>query len=154
MMTTYYGAYGANLNKQEMHVRCPAARPVERINLVDRMLVFKGVADMIKDPGKRTPIGVYEITENCERALDQYESYPFLYGKEYLNVRLSRGPTQIMIYVMNDGYGFGTPANQYFQVIRQGYNDWGIEHANLHAALRHSIKNDQGDSYRSRRWEE
>ena len=127
---------------------------MERINLVDRMLVFKGVADMIKDPGKRTPIGVYEITENCERALDQYESYPFLYGKEYLNVRLSRGPTQIMIYVMNDGYGFGTPANQYFQVIRQGYNDWGIEHANLHAALRHSIKNDQGDSYRSRRWED
>ena len=153
-MTTYYGAYGANLNKQEMHVRCPAAKPVERINLVDRMLVFKGVADMITDPGKRTPIGVYEITENCERALDEYESYPFLYGKEYLNVRLSRGPTQIMIYVMNDGYGFGTPANQYFQVIRQGYNDWGIEQANLHAALRYSIKNDQGDSYRSRRWED
>ena len=153
-MTTYYGAYGANLNKQEMNVRCPAARPVARINLLDRMLVFKGVADMIADPGKGTPIGVYEITENCERALDEYESYPFLYGKEYLNLRLSRGPTQIMIYVMNDGYGFGTPANQYFQVIRQGYNDWGIEHANLHAALRHSIKNDQGDSYRSRRWEE
>ena len=154
MTITYYGAYGANLNKEEMQVRCPAAKPIESLLLVDWTLVFKGVADMIPDAGSAILIGIYEITETCERALDHYEGYPWLYKKHYLNVALSRGPTQIMTYVMQEHYDFGKPASKYFQIIDQGYDDWEFDHALLNTALRHSIQNDRGDSYKSPRWED
>ena len=154
MTATYYGAYGANLNKEEMQIRCPAAKPIESLILVDWTLVFKGVADMIAYAGGAIPIGIYEITETCESALDHYEGYPWLYKKHYLNVALSGGLTQIMIYVMQEHYDFGKPARKYFQIIDQGYGDWEFDHALLNTALRHSIQNDRGDSYKSPRWED
>jgi len=154
MKTIYYGAYGANLNQEQMRIRCPEARPVGPIYVVDRMLVFKGVADIITDPGNTTPVGVYAITKACERALDRYESYPCLYLKEYLDVQLDRGPTRIMIYVMSDNYDFGKPADKYFEIIQQGYDDWEFDHTILCTALKHSIKNDHGGSYKSQRWDD
>ena len=154
METIYYGAYGANLNQKQMRIRCPEARPVEPIFLVDRMLVFKGVADIITDLGNTTPVGVYNITKACEGALDSYESYPSLYLKEYLDVQLNRGPTRIMIYVMRDTYDFGKPADKYFEVIQQGYDDWEFDHRILSTARKHSLKNDRGGSYKSPRWDD
>lgn len=152
MEATYYGAYGSNLNRQQMHIRCPASKPVEGTYLTDRTLVFKSVADVISDPGNRVPVGVYVITKCCERALDRYEGYPRHYGKEYLNVELKGRSVQVMIYVLNKSYGFGEPSKKYFEVIRQGYDEWDFDHKFLFAAREFSIKNDLGNSYRSRVW--
>ena len=152
MTTIYYGAYGANLNQEQMRIRCPAAKPLEGICLVDRMLVFRGVADIVTILGNTTPVGIYAITKACERSLDRYENYPFLYFKEYLDVQLNCGPSKIMIYVMCERYGFGKPADEYFKIIRQGYDDWEFDCGILFSALQHSISNDRGTSYRSPRW--
>ena len=152
MTTIYYGAYGANLNQEQMRIRCPAAKPLEGICLVDRMLVFRGVADIIAIPGNTTAVGIYAITKACERSLDRYEDYPCLYFKEYLDVQLNCGPSKIMIYVMGERYGFGKPADEYFKIIHQGYDDWEFDRGILFSALQHSINNDRGTSYRSPRW--
>ncbi len=45
----YYGAYGANLNKDNMAVRCPEAQPMISFMLEGFKLVFNGVVDIVKD---------------------------------------------------------------------------------------------------------
>ena len=126
MFVTWYGAYGSNLNRQQMRRRCPASKPVEGIYLNDRMLVFKAVADAITDPGSKVPVGIYVITRDCERVLDRYEGFPHHYRKEYLNVELMGRLERIMVYVLNKTYGFGKPPKEYFNAIRRGYDDWGF----------------------------
>ena len=74
-----YGAYGANLNMANMVVRCPQAKPILGFNLVGYRLVFNGVADIIKDKDTKVPIGLWQITKECEKSLDRYEGYPHLY---------------------------------------------------------------------------
>ena len=42
----YYGAYGSNLNKEQMKKRCPLSNPIISFHIVGWKLVFKGVADI------------------------------------------------------------------------------------------------------------
>ena len=84
-MSKLYIAYGSNLNKDQMKLRCPNAEPLDKLILKGWKLVFKGVADIIKDEKSEVPIGIYKITERCERALDRYEGYPILYQKKYFS---------------------------------------------------------------------
>ena len=72
-----YGAYGANLNMANMEVRCPLAKPILGFHLVDYKLVFNGVADIIKHKGAKVPIGLWKITDKCEKALDRFEGFPY-----------------------------------------------------------------------------
>ena len=76
-----YGAYGANLNVSNMEVRCPQAKPMISFMLHGYKLVFNGVADIIKSKGSKVPIGLWEITEDCEKSLDSFEGFPYLYKK-------------------------------------------------------------------------
>ena len=59
----YYGAYGANLNKANMEVRCPQAKPMIGFMLEGYKLVFNGVADIVKDKSASVPIGLWKITK-------------------------------------------------------------------------------------------
>ena len=82
-----YGAYGANLNMANMEVRCPQAKPILGFTLVGFRLVFNGVADIIKHKGAKVPIGLWKITDKCEKALDKFEGFPYLYKKLNLNLK-------------------------------------------------------------------
>ena len=42
----YYFAYGSNLNRSEMRVRCPGAKPLTPATLAGWRLTFRGVADI------------------------------------------------------------------------------------------------------------
>ena len=47
VITDYlYGAYGSNLNKDQMRFRCPYAKPVASYDLEGHALKFRGVADV------------------------------------------------------------------------------------------------------------
>lgn len=127
------------MNREQMKMRCPKAIPVGKTILKNYKLVFKGVADIIKCEGAEVPVAVWRITEECEKALDVYEGYPRLYRKEYVDIGIGGKQEIGMVYVMNYGKG-SKPSGYYFDVIQQGYEDFGIEPKPLIIALRESMK--------------
>jgi len=145
-MTTYYAAYGSNLNKAQMATRCPAATPHRIFQLPDYKLCFKGVADIIKSKGDTAPVVLWNITPECELALDRYEGYPKLYRKQYWQW----GKDMIMAYVMN-GYDIAPPSKYYFEGIQDGYGDFGMPLWPLNNALREACASD-GVGYTPKRF--
>ena len=108
---TIYIAYGANLNKHNMAIRCPNAIAKGSSKLHDYKLVFNNVATIVKSKGNSVEVALWEITDDCEKALDKYEGFPNLYRKEYLD--------QGMVYIMNYG-GMNLPNKTYFDTIEEG----------------------------------
>ena len=91
MEKRYYIAYGSNLNILQMTYRCPGARIIGTADLPDHRLLFKGSktgAYLTIEPhkGSTVPVGVWEVSEQNERALDRYEGYPRFYYKKELEL--------------------------------------------------------------------
>ena len=130
-----YGAYGANLNMANMEVRCPQAKPILGFNLVGYRLVFNGVADIIKDKDTKVPIGLWKITKECEKSLDRFEGYPYLYKKIKLKIDVPGFKGQkVMFYVMRRK-GVALPPASYFNTIAQGYDDFALDKDYLNWAV-------------------
>jgi gamma-glutamylcyclotransferase (GGCT)/AIG2-like uncharacterized protein YtfP len=131
--TKIYGAYGSNMNLQQMKNRCPNAKIIGKGTLENYRLTFrgnyKGVANIEPCVGRNVPIVLWEITKKCETALDLYEGYPTLYIKEQVDVTVNGKSIKAMFYVMADEYTnmVASPTEYYFNVIAKGYVDNGIE---------------------------
>lgn len=140
-MNIYYAAYGSNLNKKQMSYRCPAATIHKAMRLPDYKLVFKGVADIIPSKGNSVQVMLWNITQDCEKALDRYEGYPTLYRKQYWKLLKNGKDTGdlIMAYVMNRKE-IARPPKHYYQGIYEGYTDCGLDHSDLERALHESQK--------------
>ena len=123
---TIYIAYGANLNKHNMAIRCPNAISKGSSKLQDYKLVFNNVATIVKSKGNSVEVALWEITDDCEKALDKYEGFPNLYRKEYLD--------QGMVYIMNYG-GMNLPNKTYFDTIEEGYEDFDLDRTYLVKAV-------------------
>ena len=130
----YYLAYGSNLNKAQMAMRCPDAKPLFSVALRDKTLVFRGngngcgVATVEPKEGSVVPSAVWEISDKDEAALDRYEGFPHLYRKETVWLSIAEGSvsTQAMMYVMNPGRPEASPSDSYYETIRQGYKDFDL----------------------------
>ena len=153
-MTKMYLAYGSNLNHRQMEDRCPNARYLGNTMLKDWRLIFKSVATIEKDLGKYVPIGVFQITDECEKALDIYEDYPHLYDKKELDVILDGTQVKAMTYIMVGKYGIAPPSRKYFNVISEGYKNCDLNSHFLLEAQDYSIKSDSGKGYESARWKQ
>ena len=135
-----YGAYGANLNMANMEVRCPKAQPMISFMLEGYRLVFNSVADIVKDDGKNintigsVPIGLWKITKECEKSLDGFEGYPYLYKKIKIDSDIPGAKGKIMLYVMRNK-GVALPPAHYFNTIAQGYEDFGLDKDYLNWAV-------------------
>jgi gamma-glutamylcyclotransferase (GGCT)/AIG2-like uncharacterized protein YtfP len=144
---TLYFAYGSNLNKRQMRVRCPKARPIGAYHLRDARLVFRIVADVIYAEGEKVYGAIWKITPECEQALDRYEGYRptdpenSMYRKVYLELDTPiEGETVLMLYVMNSE-GIAPPSQIYLDGIREGYRDFGINTKPLMDAVEASYEN-------------
>ena len=153
-MTKIYLAYGSNLNHRQMADRCPDARYLGNTMLKDWSLIFKSVATIEKDLGKHVPVGVFQITEECEKALDIYEDYPQLYDKKELNVILDATQVTAMTYIMVGKYGIAPPSRKYFNVISEGYKNCNLNLDFLLDAHENSIIADSCKGYESARWKQ
>jgi len=142
MSNTLYLAYGSNLNKGQMQMRCPNAKPGYPVTLTDWRLVFRGVASIEPSPGSSVQAALWWITDECEIALDRYEGYPDLYRKEYFTWSESDGAIEVMTYIMNRSL-IRSPHELYFQTIFEGYEDFGLDTDLLFAALADSQRADQ-----------
>lgn len=91
MEKRYYIAYGSNLNIHQMRMRCPSARRIGTSELKGYELLFKGsktgsYITVEKKPGSSVPVGVWEVTQADEKALDRYEGFPNFYYKKELTL--------------------------------------------------------------------
>ncbi len=130
-----YFAYGANTNIEGMKHRCPKAKLLGPITLPDWKLVFRGVADIENVFGKEVHGVVWRITDTCEKSLDGFEGYPYLYGKRCFPVKLEDGTIEdVMFYKMNRE-GYGLPSDGYFNCIKDGYKANGLPISALYSSL-------------------
>lgn len=125
-----YFAYGANLNIDNMARRCPDAVAIQPFHLADWRLAFSGVATIQRSQDDYVPGALWAISEADERALDDFEGYPYLYRKEIIQ---SDG-LEFMVYVMNQDPP-GEPSLNYLLTIAQGYQDWSLDIEDLSAAV-------------------
>ena len=114
-----------------MAERCPNASYLGNTMLKDWRLIFKSVATIEKDLGKYVPVGVFQITEECEKALDIYEDFPILYKKYFF---LYYGK-KVMTYTMTKKTPFRFPTERYLNVVKRGYNDCKLDFTYLKKAL-------------------
>jgi len=122
-----YFAYGANLSKADMAIRCPGCEPLKRAILPDHRLVFRGVADIEPCEGESVQGGLYRITAQHLEALDRFESYPRLYLRKQVTVLLESGDEATAIaYHMTKPNGYAPPYESYLNLILAGCRSWDI----------------------------
>ena len=127
-------SYGSNLNIDGMARRCPAAVPIGEFQLPGWRLVFRGVADIIREEGAVCYGGIWRITPACERTLDVFEGVASgVYRREFIPIKpLQDGTNEVLIYTMSST-GIFPPSVDYLNVIRQGYRDFSMPKVGWHA---------------------
>ena len=131
MNRRYYFAYGANMAYSSMKSRCPLAEPVGKMTLRGWRLDFGGHATIVRDPHAVCDGMLWKITQHCEDNLDVFEGYPTYYEKVYLE----QDGCPFMAYEMVDIDRDSGPCQSYIDCLREGYDDWGLDHRLLDQAL-------------------
>jgi hypothetical protein len=132
-----YIAYGSNLNIDQMKRRCPDAEIVTVSVINNYQLTFRGnhrgfgVANIEPKKGGMVPVGVWQISQSDEVALDRYEGYPHLYVKQNFMVEINGERHKAMAYVMHPGFDAVPPSDSYLQTIVEGFDDFHIDKAVL-----------------------
>lgn len=121
-----YIAYGSNLNLPQMRWRCPTANVIGSGEVKDYELLFRG-----------NRLGAVATIEPLD---DRYEGYPNFYRKEMMDVEVNGECVTAMVYVMNDGYEFGSPSDSYLNTIAAGYQSAGFDLDVLDQAVEKSIQ--------------
>lgn len=136
-MKKYYLAYGSNLNLNQMKRRCPNAKKVGTFLLKGYELEFRYYLTIKESPNSEVPLGIFEIDDKDEIALDRYEGYPTHYRKEYLEVELNGKPIKALVYIMNEEIrGVMVPDTFYLRVCLEGYKDFGFNTSYLFKAYK------------------
>lgn len=121
-LSALYFAYGANLNRESMRDRCPAAIAFGPYRMEGFRLVFRNVADIEPAPGEAVHGVLWRITPECLRSLDCFEGYPEVYDHRFFT--LAEG-TDVLYYKMNAS-GYGLPPMGYYEALCQGYEDFDL----------------------------
>ena len=66
---------------------------------------------------------IWEITDEHEKILDEYEGFPKTYQKDYFYL----DGKKVMFYIMTRKYFFKNPPKSYIDVINEGYKDCNID---------------------------
>lgn len=128
----YYFAYATNLSKKQMQARCPGGKPMFVATLPNYRIVFTdwsrkwrgGRATIKSFRGEKVRGAIYEVSEACLRQMDRHEV-----GYTRLNVTVfdeDNEPHQAVTYIKSGQMEESKPSQEYGEVIRQGYRDWGI----------------------------
>ena len=151
-MNKIYLAYGSNLNHNQMTERCPNSKFIGASFLEGWALLFKGAATIRENEKSVVPVGLFEITQECEDSLDVFEDFPRLYDKKVVEIEFNGGKLKAMTYVMSAEYGTGPPSGKYYNVIYKGYIDCNLNTQYLEEAKNYAKNNDSGNSFISLRW--
>lgn len=112
--------------------RCPDSKPMFTATLPNYKLVFVGwsrqwrggVASIKSFRGDRVRGAVYQVSEQCLRQLDRYES-----GYNRFKVTVlgeDSEPLEAVTYIKAGQLEETPPSNEYLTVIQQGLRDWRL----------------------------
>jgi len=111
-----YAAYGSNLDPAQMAQRCPHSPLRQTGWLQGWRLTFGGegwdgaLPTVVEDPADHVLVGLYDVTEADEAALDAWESADSgLYEKVRVRVATLDGEQTAWVYVLHDFEG-GIPS--------------------------------------------
>ncbi len=140
MFKIYYLAYGSNLNLSEMKRRCPDAKAIGSTILENYRLVYKGskgyaYLTIEESPGDKIPLGIFELAKSDLNSLDNYEGYPGFYDRFILDVNVNGKRKNAYIYVMNQGFDYCLPSDEYQKRCYEGYKDFNFDTKPLDKAL-------------------
>jgi len=121
-----------NTNIGEMSSRCPAAINLGRCTLKGFELKFRLHADIDQVQDSEMEGVLWDITPDCERALDRLEGYPFYYNKIEVVViptNTINNMTYIvaMAYIMNNKGREEMPGIHYEKCLLEGYSSNGLD---------------------------
>lgn len=119
-------AYGLNTNPQEMGRRCPAAKSLGHARLINHSFRFAQHADVEPQSDSFVDGVLWEITEDCLRALDQLEGYPVYYNRVVSSVVHKTRTYHALVYRMQPGQPDSEPTCGYYNLIKQGYLAHGV----------------------------
>lgn len=136
----YYLAYGSNLNKAEMAVRCNNAKFVGVATVDDMELEFRYYLSVKEKENSKLLVGVWEISDDLDwQYLDYYEGYPTLYKKQSIKANLNGETIYGIIYIMNENrasYSHNLkPTKDYFERCWEGYENCNMSVFQLVKAL-------------------
>ncbi len=143
MSKKIYIAYGSNLNLNQMGSRCPTAKLYGVGTINGYELQFKGApecafATIEEKNNSSVPVAVWELQNRDEHRLDIYEGYPNHYYKKDIAVTVNDEELTAMVYIMNPKMDYGMPSSYYYEVVKQGYEDCGLDTSVLEQALKDS----------------
>ena len=138
-MKRYYIAYGSNLSQEQMARRCPTAKIVGTTTLKNWRLLFNGPASIERKEGYEVPVLIWKIMPTDEKSLDRYEGYPSYYRKEMLDIEINKSKEKAMVYIMNT-HNESIPSDFYYEVLENGYKDFGFDLKILEKALKESYE--------------
>jgi gamma-glutamylcyclotransferase (GGCT)/AIG2-like uncharacterized protein YtfP len=134
-MKRFYAAYGMNTNIDQMSRQCPQAINLGRGTLQGFELKFRLHADIDEAKSTEMQCVLWEITPECERALDNLEGYPYYYDK--LDVVVKKDQPDIdyhnnthfiaMAYIMTSKGPEELPSQQYLDCVTEGYVANGLD---------------------------
>ncbi len=127
-----------------MRLRCPRSRPLRLARLMDhalRIALPRKIpnvhtwATVVPEAGAQVPGILYLILERDIEALDSYEDYPEIYGREKVSVESDIGAEEALIYMMNGPIREARPSSEYATTLRRGYRENGLPMEVLETAL-------------------
>jgi gamma-glutamylcyclotransferase (GGCT)/AIG2-like uncharacterized protein YtfP len=123
-----YFAYGSNMSRGPMRVRCPTAREIGRAILRDHRLVImaSGYASVVPALGQDVHGVVWKIGPRDLAALDAYEDVAGgLYRRAMLPVVQNGATVKALVYLGNDKRE-GRPRPGYMEEVIAAARDCGL----------------------------
>jgi gamma-glutamylcyclotransferase (GGCT)/AIG2-like uncharacterized protein YtfP len=130
-----YFSYGMNTNLTQMARRCPQAVSLGAAVLPGFRFEFKSFATVVADYTSDAVGVVWEISDDCEDALDILEGYPVYYTKQIVTVLIDGTLHTAMTYLMYPDEQLSLPSNSYYNMVADGYEDHGISLVQLEDAV-------------------
>lgn len=120
-----YGAYGSNMDPEQMLERCPHSPAAGTGWLNGWRLTFGGeelgwdgaLVTIVEDPGSQVFVALYDVSPYDLEELDRWEAADAgIYRKIHVRVSTLDGDMLTAVYVLN-AYEGGLPSARYLQLI-------------------------------------
>ena len=149
------------MNLDQMEFRCPDAEVIGNVVVKDYRLVFRGnsrgngVASILPEQGEQVSGVLWSITEKCEKSLDYYEGYPYLYGKQDILVQCEDGQElYAAVYIMNEPYQSqpALPGKLYLEGILEGCRQNGLSENEIQSCPYDQKRNEEAREEKRVSW--
>lgn len=153
-----YFAYGANTNHDNMLGRCRDAVFLGTGFIHGFRLVFRGVADIEARSRSLVSGAIWDISKQDLAALDRYEGFPNLYGREVILAKFHQPlhghgrEGQVIVYRMTGDRQTAPPWENYLSTVYRGYAHSRLPTMQLSLAVEASHFGNTGDPVPSRQW--